>query len=76
MTGEDLISYRLDELRKDVEKMAAHLEALENRQAAAELKASERERKQLQWGIGALGTAVIVLASLVWSHLPGILGRK
>lgn len=57
----EMLSYRLTEVEKKLEKTTTEL---------AKLRAEElqREVRQFRWGIGALGSVIMALASVVWAY--------
>lgn len=58
--AEDLehLAHRVDELQEDVERL--------------EKEANEREKRQLRWGIRALGAVALTLGGYIWSQVGHI----
>lgn len=61
MTDEALASYRLEQLEARVEAQAAKVEKLEK-------EVEDQEHRRLKWGVGALGSVVLTLGSVLWSY--------
>jgi DNA-binding IclR family transcriptional regulator len=63
MNDDPLLIYKVEELSKQVKTLRAEIEMLRAERAA-------EQRKRLQWGVSALGAAVIALAGTIWAMLP------
>jgi hypothetical protein len=69
---ETILDLKIEHMQSDLSEIKDRMTKLEDRQQAFEARDAKRERNQLVWGISFLGGVVVVLGSLVWSHLPSI----
>jgi hypothetical protein len=63
MTEDSILSYRLEQAELKIVE-------LEDKLVAFIVKEDARETKRLLWGISALGTAVMILGSIIWTYRP------
>jgi uncharacterized membrane protein len=63
MNDDPLLIYKVEQLQSKVDSLRSDIEEMQREREAA-------ERKRLMWGIGALGTAVLTLAGVIWAMLP------
>lgn len=61
MTDPDVLAYRIAEAERDIV-------ALRETIAAMRRDSEDRERSRLKAGIGALGTLVLTLGTVLWSY--------
>lgn len=64
----ELQAYRLAQAEAKIERQSADIAALREQIASVERKEEERERKRLLWGISALGSILMMAASVIWSY--------
>lgn len=72
----EVVALQIKHLQEDIADLKADMAKMQKRLDTAEKGAVERERKRLTWGISALGTAVLILGSLIWANLNAILGSR
>jgi hypothetical protein len=63
MPDDNLWKYKVEQLQSQVSDLRSDMEQMKREREVA-------ERKRLMWGIGALGTAVLTLAGVIWAMLP------
>jgi len=68
MTGPDILLYRLTQAESKLSEQDAELKALQKKVEMYERRHEEQEKKRLLWGIGALGSVVMTLGSVIWTY--------
>ena len=63
-----LVPYRLQMAETRIEEQDKHIEKLEDDFKKFQRQMDEKERRNLAWGVGTLGTVVITLAGVIWSY--------
>lgn len=71
MTDQTVLEFKVDALQAQLEKADSQISDLAKGLAALKLEEAERERKNLRWGIGVLGSVVSVLGWIVWNKVVG-----
>jgi|AntAceMinimDraft_13_1070369.scaffolds.fasta_scaffold169956_1 hypothetical protein len=67
-TQYQLLEYRLQQTEAKIVSQEQHIDRLEALIADMKLEAAKREEKRLLWGIGALGSVVMTLGTIIWSY--------
>ena len=63
-----LVRYRLEKAEAHIENLERHIEKLDAEIVRIRREAEEREKKRLSWGIGALGSVVMMLGGVIWAY--------
>lgn len=65
MTENETMVYRLEQAEKHLAELDAELEQLRE-------EAKAREHERLKWGVGALGSVVLMLGAVIWQYRSAI----
>lgn len=63
-----MTEYRLQMAEKQIVEQHQQIKDLNAALIALERKEEDREKKRLLWGIGALGSVVMAMASFIWNQ--------
>jgi type VII secretion effector (TIGR04197 family) len=71
-TSNDVLAERIAHLQDVITKQAEKIESLEKEIEAVEKAMTERDRKNLVWGITVLGGVVSTLVGVIWNYRSAI----
>lgn len=67
-TRNDMVLFRIGLLEEATKDQFLEIKRLNGEIVKLRLEEDAKERRQLAWGISALGAAVITLSSLIWAY--------
>jgi type IV secretory pathway TrbL component len=63
-----LLTYKVAQAESQLHEQNVHIEKLEDEFNQFRRALAQKERNNLAWGVGALGTVVATLAGVIWAY--------